>query len=317
MLVDMNLVRSVYKKMEENVDATRERLGHPMTLAEKILYSHLYNKENTVFKRSESYVDFKVDRVAMQDATAQMALLQFMNAGKSKVAVPSSVHCDHLIIAYKGAKDDLSDAVITNKEVYSFLESVSNKYGIGFWKPGAGIIHQVVLENYAFPGGLMIGTDSHTVNAGGLGMVAVGVGGADAVDVMADMPWELKFPKLIGIKLTGKLNEWTAAKDIILKVAGILTVKGGTGAIVEYFGEGAESLSATGKATICNMGAEIGATNSVFAYDKNMADYLNATNRSEVVAEADKIAQHLRADDTVYANPEKYYVEAEELNHKD
>ena len=314
MLVDMNLVRSVYKKMEENVDATRERLGHPMTLAEKILYSHLYNKENTVFKRSESYVDFKVDRVAMQDATAQMALLQFMNAGKSKVAVPSSVHCDHLIIAYKGAKDDLSDAVITNKEVYSFLESVSNKYGIGFWKPGAGIIHQVVLENYAFPGGLMIGTDSHTVNAGGLGMVAVGVGGADAVDVMADMPWELKFPKLIGIKLTGKLNEWTAAKDIILKVAGILTVKGGTGAIVEYFGEGAESLSATGKATICNMGAEIGATNSVFAYDKNMADYLNATNRSEVVAEADKVAHHLRADDEVYANPEKYYDEVVEIN---
>ncbi|OYT10605.1 MAG: aconitate hydratase [Bacteroidetes bacterium 4572_112] len=314
MLVDMNLVRSVYKKMEENVDATRERLGHPMTLAEKILYSHLYNKENTVFKRSESYVDFKVDRVAMQDATAQMALLQFMNAGKAKVAVPSSVHCDHLIIAYKGAKDDLSDAVITNKEVYNFLESVSNKYGIGFWKPGAGIIHQVVLENYAFPGGLMIGTDSHTVNAGGLGMVAVGVGGADAVDVMADMPWELKFPKLIGIKLTGKLNEWTAAKDIILKVAGILTVKGGTGAIVEYFGDGAESLSATGKATICNMGAEIGATNSVFAYDKNMADYLNATNRSEVVAEADKVAHHLRADDEVYANPEKYYDEVVEIN---
>ena len=310
----MNLVRSVYKKMDETIDKTRARIGHPMTLAEKILYSHLYEKEDTIFERAKSYVNFKVDRVAMQDATAQMALLQFMNAGKPKVAVPSSVHCDHLIQAYKGAKDDLSDAVITNKEVYDFLESVSNKYGIGFWKPGAGIIHQVVLENYAFPGGLMIGTDSHTVNAGGLGMVAVGVGGADAVDVMADMPWELKFPKLIGIKLTGKLNEWTAAKDIILKVAGILTVKGGTGAIVEYFGEGATSLSATGKATICNMGAEIGATNSVFAYDENMAAYLEATNRAEVVAEANKVAQHLRADDEVYANPEKYYDEVIEIN---
>ena len=314
MLVDMNLVRSVYKKMDETIDKTRARLGHPMTLAEKILYSHLYEAEETVFERAKSYVNFKVDRVAMQDATAQMALLQFMNAGKSKVAVPSSVHCDHLIQAYRGAKEDLSEAVITNKEVYDFLESVSNKYGIGFWKPGAGIIHQVVLENYAFPGGLMIGTDSHTVNAGGLGMVAVGVGGADAVDVMAGMPWELKFPKLIGIKLTGKLNEWTAAKDIILKVAGILTVKGGTGAIVEYFGEGANSLSATGKATICNMGAEIGATNSVFAYDENMAAYLEATNRAEVVAEANKVAQHLRADDEVYENPEKYYDEVIEIN---
>ncbi len=310
----MDLVRSVYKKMDENVDATRERLGHGLTLAEKILYSHLYKKEETIFERAKSYVDFKVDRVAMQDATAQMALLQFMNAGKSKVEVPSSVHCDHLIQAYKGAKDDLSDAVITNKEVYDFLESVSNKYGIGFWKPGAGIIHQVVLENYAFPGGLMVGTDSHTVNAGGLGMVAVGVGGADAVDVMAGMAWELKFPKLIGIKLTGKLNEWTAAKDIILKVAGLMTVKGGTGAIVEYFGEGAESLSATGKATICNMGAEIGATNSIFAYDKNMADYLTSTGRAGVVAEADKVAQHLRADDEVYANPQKYYDEVLEIN---
>jgi len=310
----MNLVRSVYKKMDETIDKTRERLGHPMTLAEKILYSHLYEKEDTIFERAKSYVNFKVDRVAMQDATAQMALLQFMNAGKPKVEVPSSVHCDHLIVAYKGAKDDLSDATITNKEVYDFLESVSNKYGIGFWKPGAGIIHQVVLENYAFPGGLMIGTDSHTVNAGGLGMVAVGVGGADAVDVMAGMPWELKFPKLIGIKLTGKLNEWTAAKDIILKVAGILTVKGGTGAIVEYFGEGANSLSATGKATICNMGAEIGATNSVFAYDENMAAYLEATNRADVVKEANKVAQHLRADDEVYANPEKYYDEVIEIN---
>jgi aconitate hydratase len=314
MLVDMNLVRSVYKKMEENIDTTRERLGHPMTLAEKILYSHLYEKEDTIFERAKSYVNFKVDRVAMQDATAQMALLQFMNAGKAKVAVPSSVHCDHLIQAYKGAKDDLADAVITNKEVYNFLESVSNKYGIGFWKPGAGIIHQVVLENYAFPGGLMIGTDSHTVNAGGLGMVAVGVGGADAVDVMAGMPWELKFPKLIGIKLTGKLNTWTAPKDIILKVAGILTVKGGTGAIVEYFGEGANSLSATGKATICNMGAEIGATNSVFAYDENMAAYLEATGRADVVTEANKVANHLRADDEVYANPEKYYDEVIEIN---
>ncbi len=310
----MNLVRSVYQKIDANVDKTRQRLGRPMTLAEKILYSHLFEDEDTIFERGKSYVNFKVDRVAMQDATAQMALLQFMNAGKAKVAVPSSVHCDHLIQAYKGSADDLSDAVITNKEVYDFLESVSNKYGIGFWKPGAGIIHQVVLENYAFPGGLMIGTDSHTVNAGGLGMVAVGVGGADAVDVMAGMAWELKFPKLIGVKLTGKLNGWTSAKDIILKVAGILTVKGGTGAIVEYFGEGAESLSATGKGTICNMGAEIGATNSIFAYDRKMADYLIATKRAEVVAEADKIAHHLRADDEVYANPEKYYDQLIEIN---
>jgi aconitate hydratase len=314
MLVDMNLVRSVYQKIDENVDKTRKRLGRPLTLAEKILYSHLYENDETIFERGKSYVDFKVDRVAMQDATAQMALLQFMNAGKKTVAVPSSVHCDHLIEAYKNADSDLGEAIITNKEVYDFLESVSNKYGIGFWKPGAGIIHQVVLENYAFPGGLMIGTDSHTVNAGGLGMIAVGVGGADAVDVMAGMAWELKFPKLIGIKLTGKLNGWAAAKDIILKVAGILTVKGGTGAIVEYFGEGAESLSATGKATICNMGAEIGATNSVFAYDKNMAEYLLATKRGEVVAEANKIAQHLRADDEVYAQPEKYYDQVIEIN---
>lgn len=314
MLVDMNLVKSVYKKMDATIDKTRQRLGRPMTLAEKILYSHLYENEETIFERGKSYVNFKVDRVAMQDATAQMALLQFMNAGKPKVEVPSSVHCDHLIQAYNGSKDDLSDAIITNKEVYDFLESVSNKYGIGFWKPGAGIIHQVVLENYAFPGGLMIGTDSHTVNAGGLGMVAVGVGGADAVDVMAGMAWELKFPKLIGIKLTGKLNGWTSAKDIILKVAGILTVKGGTGAIVEYFGEGAESLSATGKGTICNMGAEIGATNSIFAYDKKMADYLTATKRADMVTEADKIAHHLRADEEVYAYPEKYYDQLIEIN---
>ncbi|OIP01526.1 MAG: aconitate hydratase [Bacteroidetes bacterium CG2_30_33_31] len=314
MLVDINLVRSVYKKIDANVDNTRKRLGHPLTLAEKILYSHLYENEETIFERAKSYVNFKVDRVAMQDATAQMALLQFMNAGKKKVAVPSSVHCDHLIQAYKGSETDLSEAIVTNKEVYDFLESVSNKYGIGFWKPGAGIIHQVVLENYAFPGGLMIGTDSHTVNAGGLGMVAVGVGGADAVDVMADMPWELKFPKLIGIKLTGKLNGWTAPKDIILKVAGILTVKGGTGAIVEYFGEGAESISATGKATICNMGAEIGATNSIFAYDSHIADYLKATNRGEVVEEANKIAHHLRADAEVYSIPEKYYDQVVEIN---
>jgi aconitate hydratase len=300
--------------MEENVDKTRVRLGRPLTLAEKILYSHLYEPEETVFERGKSYVNFKVDRVAMQDATAQMALLQFMNAGKIKVEVPSSVHCDHLIIAHKGADQDLSGANITNKEVYDFLESVSNKYGIGFWKPGAGIIHQVILENYAFPGGLMIGTDSHTVNAGGLGMVAVGVGGADAVDVMAGMAWELKFPKLIGIKLTGKLSAWTAPKDIILKVAGILTVKGGTGAIVEYFGEGADSLSATGKATICNMGAEIGATNSIFPYDQHIADYLTATNRSEVVSEADKIAHHLRADEDVYLHPEKYYDQVLEIN---
>src|SRR5690606_25826790 len=262
----------------------------------------------------KSYVDFAPDRVAMQDATAQMALLQFMQAGKPKVAVPSTVHCDHLILAETGAQADLEKANVINKEVYDFLSSVSNKYGIGFWKPGAGIIHQVVLENYAFPGGMMIGTDSHTPNAGGLGMIAIGVGGADAVDVMAGMPWELKFPKLIGVKLTGRLSGWTSAKDVILKVAGILTVKGGTGAIVEYFGEGAESISCTGKGTICNMGAEIGATTSVFSYGDKMRDYLISTDRADVAAEADKIRQHLRADDEVYANPEAFYDQLIEIN---
>jgi aconitate hydratase len=314
MLVDMNLVKRVYAKMEATIPAVRTRIGRPLTLAEKILYAHLWEEENKNYERGVDYANFAPDRVAMQDATAQMALLQFMNAGRAKVAVPSSVHCDHLITAQIGADKDLDTALGVNKEVYDFLASVSNKYGIGFWKPGAGIIHQVVLENYAFPGGMMIGTDSHTVNAGGLGMIAVGVGGADAVDVMAGMAWELKFPKLIGIKLTGKLNGWTSPKDVILKVAGLLTVKGGTGAIVEYFGEGAESISATGKGTICNMGAEIGATNSLFAYDTKMADYLNATNRAEVVAEADKVASHLKADPEVYANPEKYYDQVIEIN---
>lgn len=315
MLVDIEMVKSVYQKMNDTIGKARERVGRPLTLAEKILYSHLYNENSDkVFKRGKDYVDFQPDRVAMQDATAQMALLQFMNSGKEKTAVPSSVHCDHLILAKNGAEEDLEKSLGANKEVFDFLQSVSAKYGIGFWKPGAGIIHQVVLENYAFPGGLMIGTDSHTVNAGGLGMVAVGVGGADAVDVMAGMPWELKWPKLIGVKLTGKLSAWTAPKDVILKVAGILTVKGGTGAILEYFGDGAESISATGKGTICNMGAEIGATNSVFAYDQKMKDYLNATGRKAVSDEADKVAQHLRSDDEVYQNPEKYYDEIIEIN---
>jgi aconitate hydratase len=314
MLIDINMLKSVYQKMDDTIDEARKRLGRPLTLAEKILYSHLYTDEKKVYGRGKDYVDFKPDRVAMQDATAQMALLQFMNSGKSKTEVPTSVHCDHLILAKNGAKDDLEKSLGTNKEVFDFLQSVSAKYGIGFWKPGAGIIHQVVLENYAFPGGLMIGTDSHTVNAGGLGMVAVGVGGADAVDVMAGMPWELKFPKLIGVKLTGKLSGWTAPKDVILKVAGILSVKGGTGAILEYFGEGAESISATGKGTICNMGAEIGATNSVFAYDQKMRDYLNATGRAQVVEEADKVEHHLKADKDVYENPEKYYDQLIEIN---
>lgn len=314
MLVDIEMVKSVYQKMNDTIDKARARVGRPLTLAEKILYSHLYDDNDKVFERGKDYVDFQPDRVAMQDATAQMALLQFMNSGKEKTAVPSSVHCDHLILAKNGASEDLESSLGANKEVFDFLQSVSSKYGIGFWKPGAGIIHQVVLENYAFPGGMMIGTDSHTVNAGGLGMVAVGVGGADAVDVMAGMPWELKWPKLIGVKLTGKLSGWTAPKDVILKVAGILTVKGGTGAIVEYFGEGADSISATGKGTICNMGAEIGATNSVFAYDQKMKDYLNATGREAVTIEADKVAHHLRADEEVYQNPEKYYDELIEIN---
>lgn len=315
MAFDIDMIKAVYARMEERVNTARKIVGKPLTLAEKILYSHLYAGEvKEAYERGKSYVDFAPDRVAMQDATAQMALLQFMQAGKPKVAVPSTVHCDHLILAETGAQADLEKANVINKEVYDFLSSVSNKYGIGFWKPGAGIIHQVVLENYAFPGGMMIGTDSHTPNAGGLGMIAIGVGGADAVDVMAGMPWELKFPKLIGVKLTGRLSGWTSAKDVILKVAGILTVKGGTGAIVEYFGEGAESISCTGKGTICNMGAEIGATTSVFSYGDKMRDYLISTDRADVAAEADKIKQHLRADDEVYANPEAYYDQLIEIN---
>lgn len=309
------MIKGVYSQMAEKVDAAKSVLGRPMTYAEKVLYSHLdMGLANEELKRGESYVDFRPDRVAMQDATAQMALLQFMQAGKSKVAVPSTVHTDHLIQAKVGAEKDLEAANDVNKEVYDFLSSVSNKYGIGFWKPGSGIIHQVVLENYAFPGGMMIGTDSHTPNAGGLGMVAIGVGGADAVDVMAGMPWELKFPKLIGVKLTGKLSGWTAPKDVILKLAGILTVKGGTGCIVEYFGEGAEAMSCTGKATICNMGAEIGATTSMFAYGKKMSDYLASTDRADVAELADGVASYLRADDEVYANPEKYYDQVVEIN---
>jgi aconitate hydratase len=290
MVFDLDLIKKVYASLSGRIDAARKIVGKPLTLTEKILYSHLdtgFAREN--YKRGISYVDFRPDRVAMQDATAQMALLQFMQAGRDKVAVPSTVHCDHLIQAQFGAKADLEKALSTSSEVFDFLASVSNKYGIGFWKPGAGIIHQVVLENYAFPGGMMIGTDSHTVNAGGLGMIAIGVGGADAVDVMAGMPWELKFPKLIGVRLTGKMSGWTSAKDVILKVAGILTVKGGTGAILEYFGDGAASISCTGKGTICNMGAEIGATTSVFGYDEKMAEYLRGTSRKAVAAEADKI----------------------------
>lgn len=315
MAFDIEMIKGHYNRLPARVKAARKLLGRPLTLTEKILYSHLDEGiASEIYKRGESYVDFRPDRVAMQDATAQMAMLQFMQAGKSKVAVPSTTHADHLILAKTGAKDDLNTANITNKEVYDFLASVSDKYGIGFWKPGAGIIHQVVLENYAFPGGMMIGTDSHTVNAGGLGMIAVGVGGADAVDVMADMPWELKMPKLIGIKLTGKLSGWTAAKDVILKVAGILTVKGGTDAVVEYFGEGAKNLSATGKGTICNMGAEIGATTSTFGYDESIERYLRATDRSDVADMANEIAEHLTGDDEVYANPEKYFDELIEIN---
>ncbi|HEY4206804.1 MAG TPA: aconitate hydratase, partial [Puia sp.] len=300
--------------MPAKVNAARKLVGTPLTLAEKILYSHLFETPSRAYARGKDYVDFAPDRVAMQDATAQMALLQFMTCGRDKVAVPSTVHCDHLIQAKTGATADLATALDVNKEVYDFLASISNKYGIGFWKPGAGIIHQVVLENYAFPGGMMIGTDSHTPNAGGLGMVAIGVGGADAVDVMAGLAWELKMPKLIGVKLTGKMSGWTSAKDIILWVAGQLTVKGGTGAIVEYFGEGADSLSATGKGTICNMGAEIGATCSLFAYDEKMAAYLKATGRSEVASMADGIKDYLRPDKEVYANPGKYYDQVLELN---
>ncbi len=315
MTFDLEMIREVYSRFPERVAAARELTGKPLTLAEKILYTHLWDgTSDRPFERGADYVDFAPDRVAMQDATAQMALLQFMQAGKAKAAVPSTVHCDHLIQAKVGANTDLQEAINKNNEVYNFLESVSNKYGIGFWKPGAGIIHQVVLENYAFPGGMMIGTDSHTVNAGGLGMVAVGVGGADAVDVMAGMPWELKFPKLIGIKLTGKLSGWATPKDVILKVAGILTVKGGTGCIVEYFGEGAQSMSCTGKGTICNMGAEIGATTSTFGYDDSMARYLEATGRKDVAELANGIREHLTGDAEVYANPEQYFDQVIEIN---
>ncbi len=314
-MFDLEMIKALYSRFPDCVAAARKTVAKPLTLTEKILYTHLWQSQATLnYERGVSYVDFAPDRVAMQDATAQMALLQFMQAGRSKVAVPSTVHCDHLILAKDGAMADLETSKTVNKEVFDFLASVSDKYGIGFWKPGAGIIHQVVLENYAFPGGLMIGTDSHTVNAGGLGMVAIGVGGADACDVMAGLPWELKFPKLIGIKLTGKLSGWTSAKDIILKVAGILTVKGGTGAIVEYFGEGAIGLSCTGKGTICNMGAEIGATTSVFGYDEKMSDYLKGTSRAELASAADAIANHLTGDPEVYENPELYFDQVIELN---
>lgn len=315
MAFDIEVIKSVYARMPERIEAARKMLGRPLTLSEKILFNHLWDgaaPQN--YKRGADYVDFAPDRVAMQDATAQMALLQFMQAGRAKVAVPSTVHCDHLITAQNGADTDLQVANTESKEVYDFLASVSNKYGIGFWKPGAGIIHQVVLENYAFPGGMMIGTDSHTVNAGGLGMVAIGVGGADACDVMAGLPWELKWPKLIGVKLTGKLNGWTAPKDVILKVAGLLTVKGGTGAIVEYFGEGAINMSCTGKGTICNMGAEIGATTSTFGYDDSMARYLSATGRADVAELANQVREHLTADPEVYNNPNDYFDQVIEID---
>ncbi len=315
MVFDLDMIKQFYGSLPAKVEAARKLMGRPLTLTEKILYSHLSGSTPSApYERGNSYVDFNPDRVAMQDATAQMALLQFMQAGRPKVAVPSTVHCDHLIMAKTGSSEDLAFAVKESEEVYNFLASVSNKYGIGFWKPGAGIIHQVVLENYAFPGGMMIGTDSHTVNAGGLGMVAIGVGGADACDVMAGLPWELKWPKLIGVKLTGKLSGWAAPKDVILKVAGILTVKGGTGAIVEYFGEGAISMSCTGKGTICNMGAEIGATTSTFGYDDSMERYLRATGRSEVADLANGIREHLTGDSEVYANPGKYFDEVIEIN---
>jgi aconitate hydratase len=315
MIHDLDMIKKVYATIPDRIAVARKIVNKPLSLTEKILYAHLFDgAAKEAFERGKSYVDFAPDRVAMQDATAQMALLQFMLAGKPKTAVPSTIHCDHLIQAKLGAEKDLETAKDINKEVYDFMASGANKYGIGFWKPGAGIIHQVVLENYAFPGGMMIGTDSHTVNAGGLGMVAIGVGGMDAVDVMAGMPWELKFPKLIGIKLTGKLSGWTASKDVILKVAGILTVKGGTGHIVEYFGPGAQSLSCTGKGTICNMGAEIGATTSTFGYDQKMAEYLSGTERAEVADMADSIAEHLTGDPEVYANPEKYFDQVIEIN---
>ncbi|AEE20408.1 aconitase [Dokdonia sp. Hel_I_63] len=315
MAFDIDMIKKVYANMTERVDAARDLVGKPLTLSEKILYSHLWEgKASKAFTRGKDYVDFAPDRIACQDATAQMALLQFMQAGKDKVAVPTTVHCDHLIQAKEGAEKDLKNANDVSSEVFNFLESVSNKYGIGFWKPGAGIIHQVVLENYAFPGGMMIGTDSHTVNAGGLGMVAIGVGGADAVDVMAGMAWELKFPKLIGVRLTGKLSGWTAPKDVILKVAEILTAKGGTGAIVEYFGPGATAMSCTGKGTICNMGAEIGATTSTFGYDESMERYLRATDRADVADAANDVKEYLTADKEVYANPEQYFDQVIDIN---
>jgi aconitate hydratase len=314
-LFDQKMIKVVYDSIPDKVNAARDIVGRPLTLAEKILYSHLSEKKvSTVYTRGDTYVDFSPDRVALQDATAQMALLQFMMSGRNKVAVPSTVHCDHLIQAKQNARTDLAQALDVNSEVYDFLESVSNKYGLGFWKPGAGIIHQVILENYAFPGGMMIGTDSHTVNAGGLGMVAIGVGGADAVDVMAGMPWELKLPKLIGVNLSGEMSGWTSSKDVILKVAGILTVKGGTDAIIEYFGDGANKLSCTGKGTICNMGAEIGATTSLFGYDAHMEKYLKATNREGVADLANGIAEHLRADDEVNNNPKQFYDQVIEIN---
>ena len=316
MVYDMTMLEVFYRAYKGKVEHVRGILKRPLTLAEKILYAHLYDAADVKdYKRGEDYVNFRPDRVAMQDATAQMALLQFMNAGKEKVAVPSTVHCDHLIQAYKGAKEDILTATKTNEEVYDFLRDVSSRYGIGFWKPGAGIIHQVVLENYAFPGGMMVGTDSHTPNAGGLGMVAIGVGGADAVDVMTGMEWELKMPKIIGVRLIGKLNGWTSPKDVILKLAGILTVKGGTNAIIEYFGPGTESLSATGKATICNMGAEVGATTSLFPFDGRMATYLRATGRDRIVDLAESVEADLRADEVVTDEPLKYYDRVIEIDH--
>jgi len=318
MLLDIGMVRTFYNELADKINKIKDSFNRPLTLSEKILYSHLYNNKNIVsLRRGVDYVDFAPDRIAMQDATAQMALLQFMMAGENRTSVPASVHCDHLIMAKSGAPEDMKSALITNREVYDFLSSVCNKYGIGFWRPGAGIIHQIILENYAFPGGMMIGTDSHTPNAGGLGMVAIGVGGADAVDVMTGMEWELKLPKLIGIKLNGKLNGWTSAKDIILKVAGLLTVSGGTGCIVEYFGEGAESLSCTGKATICNMGAEIGATCSIFGYDDSMARYLFATGRKEIAELADKNRKHLNSDPKIFSDPTKYFNSYIEINLSD
>jgi aconitate hydratase len=314
MTANYDMIKKVYANYKDRLNAIRKVVNRPLTYAEKVLYTHLYDKATKEFNGGKDYVDLAPDRVAMQDATAQMALLQFMSAGRKTTAVPSTVHCDHLIQAQIGAVEDLNRATTENKEVYDFLESISQKYGVGFWKPGAGIIHQVVLENYAFPGGMMIGTDSHTPNAGGLGMIAIGVGGADAVDVMAGMPWELKWPKLIGVKLTGKLNGWTSAKDVILKLAGILTVKGGTGAIVEYFGDGTNSISCTGKGTICNMGAEIGATTSIFPFDEKMASYLRITKRVDVAALAEGLADELCADKEVFANPEKYYDQVIEIN---